>query len=232
MNTPDTRIEIQTLGSFNISADGKPIASTWPDKAAKVLFCSLFSPLAINFTWDRICRSLLGVSESLASRQRLEKNSIVPLSSFLIEEFGFNPLITSHEGIRIDFQRIHVDAFEFHTSALEGLNFLSRGNRDAAFEKLRRAKSLYNGSYLPGITSKIITNTRFGLESLYRTAVINAMPLTGTSCSSGRNRRKEPALQRKPVRKTVRTLNYGHENASYDVLENCQKAANNWLMTS
>jgi len=232
MNTPDTRIEIRTLGSFSISADEKPIASTWPDKAAKVLFCSLISPLAIHFTWDRICRSMLGVSESPTNRQRLEKDIIVPLSSYLIGEFGFNPLITGHEGIRIDFKSLHVDAFEFHTTAQQGLTFLSRGNHAAAFEKLRRAKSVYKGSYLPGITSKIIANTRHGLESLFQTAVIDALPLTKISCSSGRNRVKEPALRVTSIRKPVRTDNYSSERASYDVLEKYQKTANNWLMNS
>jgi len=44
MSIPDTTLEIQTLGRFSISAEGKPVATDWPDEMAKVLFCSLLSP--------------------------------------------------------------------------------------------------------------------------------------------------------------------------------------------
>lgn len=172
MDIPDTTLEIQALGRFSIAVDGKPVATDWPDETVKVLFCSLLSPLDLYFTWDRICRSMLGVPATQTSRRQLKENIIRPLSNFLIKELGFDPLIAEHENIRINLQGIHVDAFEFHSAALEGLRLLSLGNHAAAFEKLVRAKLLYCGSYLPGIQGKIIANTRKDLESLYRTAVM------------------------------------------------------------
>lgn|ERR1039457_2214166 len=171
MKIPDTTLEIQTLGRFSISVNGKPIAKNWPNETLKVFFCSLLSPLDLYFSWDRICRSMLGVPDTLTSRRRLEEISIRPLSSFLIKELGFNPIITGHEGIRIDQQRIHVDAFEFYSNALEGLRLLSLDNHIVALEKFSRATSLYVGSYLPGIPGKIIANTRKDLETLYISVV-------------------------------------------------------------
>lgn len=171
MNTPNTTLEIRTLGSFSISADGEPVATDWPDETVKVLFCSLLSPLDLYFTWDRICRSMFGVPATRTSRSRLEDICIRPLNSFLIKELGFNPLIAGPEGIKIDLQGIHVDAHEFYSTVLEGLRLLSLTNNAAALEKFSRANSLYAGIYLPGIPGKIIDNTRNDLESLYQTAV-------------------------------------------------------------
>lgn len=175
---PDTTLEILTLGRFGISVDGKPVATEWPDEKVKGLFCSLLSPLDLYFTWDRICRSMLGVPATRSSKCELEEIFIRPLNSFLIKELGFNPLIAGHENIRIDQQRIHLDALEFYSTVVEGLSLLSLGNNAAALENLTRANSLYAGCYLPGIPGKIIKNTRNDLESLYRTAVMIAMPLT------------------------------------------------------
>jgi hypothetical protein len=122
---------------------------------------------------------MLGVPETRSSRRQLEEVLIRPLNSFLIKEFGFTPLIAGLESIRIDQRRIYVDALEFHNAVVEGFKLLSLGNRAAALEKLARAKSLYAGSYLPGIPGKIINNTRNELESLYRTAVMEIVPKTG-----------------------------------------------------
>jgi two-component SAPR family response regulator len=194
MNKPDSTLEIQTLGRFSILVNGKPVATDWPDETVKVLFCSLLSPLDLYVTWDRICRSMWGVPATRASRRRLEEIFSRHLNSFLIKELDFNPLITSQDGIRIDQQRIHVDAYEFHSTAVEGLRLLSRGNRAAASEQFSRAKSLYGGIYLPGINGKIIENTRNDLESLYLNAILEAMPLTRNSWYSGYNRRAEPGL--------------------------------------
>ena len=178
MGIPDAKLEIQTLGRFSISFDGKPVAKVWPYETVKVLFCSLLTPLDLYVTWDRICRSMLGVPATQTSRRQLEEVLLCPLNSFLIEEFGFNPLIAGHEGIRVDQQRLTVDASEFHSTAVEGLRLLSFGDHAAAIEKLNRANALYAGSYLAGIEGKIIGNTRHELESLYRTAVMNAMPFS------------------------------------------------------
>ncbi|HEY5521986.1 MAG TPA: hypothetical protein VIK21_02265 [Desulfuromonadaceae bacterium] len=175
MNIPTTTLEIRTLGSFSICADGKPVATDWPDETVKVLFCSLLSPLDLYFTWDRICRSMFGEPATKTSRSRLEDICIRPLNSFLIKELGFNPLIAGPEGIKIDLQGIHVDAREFYSTVLEGLRLLSLTNNAAAFEKFSRANSLYAGIYLPGIPGKIIENTRNDLESLYQTAVKEGM---------------------------------------------------------
>src|SRR5664279_364297 len=101
MKIPDVTLNILTFGSFSISVDGKPDVTEWPNETLKVLFCSLLSPLDLYFTWDRICRSMLGVPDTLASRRQLEELSIRPLNHFLIKELGFNPIITGHEGIRI-----------------------------------------------------------------------------------------------------------------------------------
>jgi len=194
MNIPDTTLEIRTLGSFSISFAGKAVATDWPDETIKLLFCSLLSPLDVSFTWDRICRSMWGVPATRTSMRRLEKNCIQPLTSFLTKELGFNLLITGHESIRINQQRIQVDALEFHSTAAEGLRLLSLGNHDAALEKFSRADSLYAGRYLPGMPGKIITDTRDDLQSLYQTAVMDAMPLTRNSGWSGRTRRAEPGV--------------------------------------
>jgi len=165
---PAAKFEIKTLGCFSIALDNIPVATYWPDEMEKSLFCSLLSPLDLYFTWDRLSRAILGEPETQDSRRHLEENIIRPLKSFLINELGFNPLITGDENIRIDQQRVNVDAFEFYTSAVEGLKLLSYGNHIAALQKLRRARSLYTGCYLPGIEGKIIGNTRDYLESLYQ----------------------------------------------------------------
>jgi hypothetical protein len=41
VDNSDTMLEIQTLGRFSISVDGKPVAAVWPDETQKELFCSL-----------------------------------------------------------------------------------------------------------------------------------------------------------------------------------------------
>lgn len=175
MNIPVTTLKILTLGRFSISLQGKAVATDWPEEALKVFFCSLLSPLDLYFTWDRICRALLGVPETRTSRRQLEENFIRPLNSFLLRELGFNPLIAGLDIIRIDQKRIHVDALDFHSTALEGLRLLALGNHDAALEKLSWAQSLYIGTYLPGMSGKIIESTRNDLESFYQTAVIEGI---------------------------------------------------------
>lgn len=172
MNIPVSTLEILTLGRFSISIDGKPVATDWPDENLKVFFCSLLSPLDLYFTWDRICRSMLGVPETRANRRQLEECFIRPINSFLIRELGFTPLIAGLDNIRIDQQRIHVDALEFHSSAVEGLRLLALGNHAAALKKLDRATALYGGKYLPGMSGKIIESTRNDLESVFRTTVM------------------------------------------------------------
>jgi len=166
---PDTTLEILTLGRFSILMDGKPIEADWPDETVKHFFCSLLSPLDLYVTWDRICRSLWNVPLTPVSRNRLKQSCIRPLKVFLLKELGFNPLITGDDGIRIDQQRMYLDALEFYGAVMEGIRLLSLDNHSAALEKFRRAKLLYAGDYLPGLPGKIITNTRTELESLYRT---------------------------------------------------------------
>src|ERR1039457_7096451 len=116
----DIELEILTLGRFSISVKGEPVATDWPNETLKAFFCSLLSPLALVITWEQICRSMLGVPETPAWRHRLEDIFIQPLNSFLIKELGFNPIIIGHEGIRIDMHTIHMDTFEFHSTAVEG----------------------------------------------------------------------------------------------------------------
>lgn len=171
MKIPVNLLEIQTLGRFSISADGKAVATDWPDEMMKIFFCSLLSPLDLNFTWDRICRALLGMPETRASRCQLEETLIRPLNTFLTRELGFNPLIAGQENIKIDQQRIHLDVSDFYYAAIEGLNQMSLDNPAAALEKFNRASSLYEGCYLPGMPGKIIEHTRHELDALYRTAV-------------------------------------------------------------
>jgi hypothetical protein len=175
MNKHDDTLEILTLGRFSISIDGKTVATDWPNETVKVFFCSLLSPLDLYFTWDRICRSTLGVPVTQTNWRRLEEILIRPLKSFLIKELGFNPIITGQKGIIINLQRIHVDAHEFHSTVIEGLTLLSLGSHAAALDKFSRADSLYAGSYLPDIQGKIINNTRKELESIYHTAVMDAI---------------------------------------------------------
>lgn len=167
------RLEILTLGCFRITMGGKQVATCWPDEALKVCFCSLLSPLDLYFSWDRICRSMLDLPDSQQSRRLLEEDIIRPLKSFLIAELGFNPLLTGSEYISID-QRCIMDAFEFHSSAVEGLKQLSLGNIATAQQKFARAKTLYSGSYLPGVAGKIILNTRIELEALYQKVIMES----------------------------------------------------------
>lgn len=171
MNNPVYALKIQTLGRFNISVEGKSVAPDWLDEPIKVFFCSLLSPLDLYFTWDRICRSLLGVPETRSSRRQLEELFIRPLNHFLLKELGFNPLITEPEGMRIDSQGVYVDVFEFHHAVIEGLSLMSLNNIPAAREEFAKANSLYLGSYLPGMPGKIIENSRIELEALYQSAV-------------------------------------------------------------
>lgn len=171
MNTHNTTLKILTLGRFDMTVAGKPVATDWPDEMLKVFFCSLISPLDLYFTWDRFCRSMLGVPETRTSRRQLEETLIRPLNSFLIRELGFTPLIAGLESIKIDHQRIYVDAMDFHGAVIEGLSLLSLGNRTAAVTHLNKANTLYTGSYLPGMSGKIIQNTRIELESLHQIAV-------------------------------------------------------------
>ncbi len=171
MNKPVYALDIQTLGRFRISVEGKTVAANWQDERLKVLFCSLISPLDLYFTWDRICRSLLGVPETRSSRRQLKDLFTRPLNHFLINELGFNPLIIGPEGIRIDPQGIHLDVFEFYRAVVDGLNLVSLDDLGGARKKFSRANSLYVGSYLPGMPGKIIEHTRMELESLYKAAV-------------------------------------------------------------
>ena len=181
------RLEILTLGSLSITLDGKPVATYWPDETLKICFCSLLSPLDLYFSWDRICRAMLSVQDTMHNRQQLEENIIRPLKSFLIMELGFNPLLTGNEYISIDQRRTNVDAFEFHSSAVEGLRQLFQGNHVIAQQRLARAKALYAGSYLPGVAGKIIANTRKELESLYQKVTLeSARQAAGNSDRSGK----------------------------------------------
>ncbi len=172
MDIPDTALKILTLGRFSISINGIPVATAWPDESTKVFFCSLLSPLDLYFSWDRICRSMWDIPVTQTNRRRLEECIIRPLTIFLIKELGYNPLVAGKDGIRIDHSNIQIDAHEFHKAVVEGLELLSFGSHAAALKKLSLAKSLYVGSYLPGMPGKIIENARRDLDSLYRTAVL------------------------------------------------------------
>jgi DNA-binding SARP family transcriptional activator len=176
MDEPVTTLKIQTLGRFSFNIDGKPVATEWPNEFLKVFFCSLLSPLDLYFSWDRICRSMWEMPAKDISKHQLNKMILKPLDTFLVKELEFNPLIADSEGIRIDQQSVHVDAREFYSTVLEALRLFSIADNSAAVEKFSRAKSLYTGSYLPGIQGKIIVNTRFGLEAMYHTAVMGAVP--------------------------------------------------------
>lgn len=175
MTKPDTLLKIHTLGRFSLALDGKAIADVWPDETTRILFCSLLSPLDIYFTWDRVCRSLLGVPATPANRHHLLEHTIRPLNSFLINELGFAPVVAGKEYLRIDPLRTAVDAHEFYGSVVEGLRLTLLGNVADAYKSFNRADQLYAGSYLPGIPGKIIENCRTELESLYRTAVMEGL---------------------------------------------------------
>lgn len=178
MDKSGTMLRIQTLGRFSISIDGKPAGTVWPDETLKVFFCSLLSPLDLYFTWDRICRSMWDVPATASSRHRLDEKIIRPLGNFLVDEWGFNPLLAGPDDIRIDHLRTHIDAQEFYNTVVEGLQLSSLIDHSAALEKFNRANTLYTGSYLPGMSGKIIENARHELEILYRTTVMDALPLS------------------------------------------------------
>lgn len=200
MDRPVTTLEIRTLGHFSISANGKPVATKWPNETVQVLFCSLLSPLDLYFTWDRICRSMWGIPVTRTCRRRLEEIAIRPLNCFLLKEFGFNPLISGPEGIRIDRQGIYIDAHEFYSTVLDGLRLSSDADNTAACEKFSKANSLYSGNYLPGIPGKIIENTRHDLESLFKIAVSESVPHVKPSCSQREGSVKFIQLSKQAVR--------------------------------
>jgi len=174
MGVPGSQLEIYTLGRFSIVRDGKTVAIEWPSEIIKVLFCSLLSPLDLCFTYDRISRALLGEPVTRTCQRRLLEELVRPLGVFLQKELGFNPGITGPESIRIDQRSVNSDAFLFNHAATEGLVLMSLENHTLAREKLNKADSLYRGCYLPGMTGKIIENTRKELESLHRATVLNA----------------------------------------------------------
>jgi hypothetical protein len=174
MNEIVTIPEIQTLGDFCISVGGKSVAAVWPNETLKVLFCSLLSPLDLYINWDRFCRSLWGTPASRSNMRRLDEIFIQPVNSYLVKEMGFNPIITERDGMRIDKSRIHLDAVEFYSAVIEGLRLLSLENNDAALEKFNRANLLYAGSFLPGMSGKIIENTRHALDSFHQISYMSA----------------------------------------------------------
>ena len=175
MNISEHTVKIQTLGGLSLSVSGDPVTLHWPDETMKSLFCSVLSPLDLYYSWDRICRSLFGVAETQATRRQLKQTTIQSLNTLLIRQLGFTPLIHGAEGIRIDRNRVSIDACEFYSTALGGLQQLSRLNRMEACDLFTRAAVLYTGSYLPGMEGKIISNTRKDLESLYRTVLLAAV---------------------------------------------------------
>lgn len=177
MKIKDTKLEIRTLGCFSIFVDGKSFELDWPDEALKCFLGSLLSPLDLYFSWDRMCRAMLNEPVTRSGRSRLEEIYIRPLNRFLIKSLGFNPVIKGNDGIRIDKQLVYLDALEFHTVAVEGLKLKFSGNQAAALEKFNKANSLYGGSFLPGISGKIIINTRKELESLHQAVLIKSDPL-------------------------------------------------------
>ena len=187
MKTPDRMLKIQTLGRFSITYDEKPVAIEWPDDTVKELFCSLLSPLDLYFTWDRISRSMWGEAETRTNRRKLKEIFTRHLSRFLIRELGFNPIIVWHDGLKIDRVGIHIDAFEFYSTIIEGLRLLSMCNNDAAQEKFCRANSLYLGSYLPEIPGKITENTRNEFTSLYRNLLTYGMRQTHSELCPGKS---------------------------------------------
>jgi hypothetical protein len=189
-------------------ADGVHFTAKWPDDTLKVMFCSLLSPLDPSVTWDRICDSVWGTPATPENRLRLEETIVQPLIGFLVRELGLNPFVAEDDGIRIDRQHIQLDAHEFHGTAVEGLRLWSHDNNSAAFEKFSRAKTLYSGCYLPAMAGKIVTNTRNDLESLYLSAILDAMPHTRNSgfLSGNKGTRIEPRMS---GRRPFQTVNYG-----------------------
>jgi hypothetical protein len=171
MERHDIVPEIRTLGCFSISAQGKAIATRWPDETIKIFFCSLLSPLDLYYTWDRMCRALWGVPVTRANKHRLDDDVIRPLNGFLVKEMGFNPLLIGREGIRIDNQGVRIDAHEFYDAVIDGLKLLSLSNNTASLEKFNRAGALYAGIYLPDFKGKIIENARHDLALLHQTAI-------------------------------------------------------------
>lgn len=211
MNTSESLLEIQTLGCFKMSIDGRPVATDWPNETLKVLFCSLFSPLDLYITWERLCRSIWDIPATDLSRERLNELFVHPLNDYLIQELGYNPLIAGIEGVRIDQRRIRLDSYEFYIAAVEGFRLFSLGNNAAAFELFSHAKLLFSGTYLPGCNSKIINSTRTDLQSLYKTAVLNAMPLSRRSVWQGSERRAHPDLYVMSTRRSLHEVDCHHE---------------------
>ena len=213
MAKPLPKLKIKTLGGFHIYANGKPVATDWPSETIKVFFCSILSPVDLSINWDRICHSLWGVPANENARNRLDKKLIGPLNTYLFDELGINPLIAVHDGIKIDSDQVHVDAFDFYRSTVEGLKLLSFGQETASDAAFRKADSLYTGSFLPGLRGKIITNTREDLESLYRTAVLRNMQGVKSSVSPVSHKMKGLGLKQN---KPENCCNHGIDLAEID----------------
>jgi hypothetical protein len=124
-----------------------------------------------------------GEPETHFNRIRLEEGLIRQLKSFLIKELGFDPIFSDPEGIRIDCQRLHVDAVDFYRSARQGLKLMTHSKHEAAFELFSRANTLYVGRYLPGFYGNAFVSARNTLEALYQTVIKDTIPATQITAS-------------------------------------------------
>ena len=180
-------LHVRTLGGLALSKRGVAVTAPWPDTITKELFFSLLSPLDVGITFDRLSRSLLGAALTARTRERLEM-ALDSLIRFSREEMGVcAPLVVTPDAVGFKEDFICIDAHQFFEAALNGLSNLSKGEKTSAFHYVCNAMNLYEGEFLPGMNSRIITNTReelAGLHMMFSQLLRPAQPIVKRRCNA------------------------------------------------
>lgn len=167
MQSAERTLRVVTLGRFSIAVGDSEVKIAWPDETARVLFCSLLSPLDESLSWERSCRSLWGLPATHHSKIRATALLNRLQTSFAVQ-LGCDPFIVTHEGAALNKGIINIDAHHFHSNVVTGLRLLALGNRSAASQLLEQALAIYDAPFLPGVPGRIVAATRDELDNLYR----------------------------------------------------------------
>jgi DNA-binding SARP family transcriptional activator len=168
-------VEVRTFGQFTLIVNGSETDTAWPDETARILFCSLLSPLDEYVSLERISRSLWGVPATRTSSMRI-MGIIQKLRLHFLGLGDIDPFIMYSDGIALNQKKFAVDANTFRTLTLEGLRLLAKGKRSEASERLRTAYLIYRAPFLPGIPGKLVDATRDELDGLYGMVATALMP--------------------------------------------------------
>jgi DNA-binding SARP family transcriptional activator len=166
MKTNQPKLAIRTLGDFSLAVDAVPVTINWPDKATRLLFCSLLSPLDAAYSRERLCKALWGTPANELGIARLTL-TLDHLQNALVSTIGFSPVSAGPDGISVRRAQVQCDARDFHEMAITGLSALAQGNPTLAHDCFRTAAALYRGPFLPGIAGRIVTATRDDLAQQY-----------------------------------------------------------------